>query len=105
MTRSWSDAIDGFETISETEGLRVVLLTLSGEQCVPWHLHTEISDVFFCLEGRLRIERRDDDGGRLGAGDRYTVPPGAAHRVSALGGDRCRFLVVQGVGRYDFVPL
>jgi hypothetical protein len=26
------------------------------------------------------------------------------HRVSGTDGDRCKFLIIQGIGRYDFVP-
>lgn len=93
------------ELIAEAPGLRVQVLTVGAEQCVPWHHHTRISDTFFCLEGQLVLETRDPAGVlHLLAGQRATVPPMQPHRVTSAGGVRCRFLIVQGVGDYDYVP-
>jgi hypothetical protein len=40
----------------------------------------------------------------LRAGQRATVPPLQPHRVTAAEGARCRFVIVQGVGTYDYLP-
>jgi quercetin dioxygenase-like cupin family protein len=94
------------EVVAETPDLRVVILTLAPEQFVPWHFHSNVSDIFFCLEGPMVVRTQ---GGRtqqeLAPGERYDVPPRTAHHVSGKDGGRCKFAIVQGVGTYDFVPV
>lgn len=98
--------LEDYEIVAESEGLRVVVLTIGPDQCVPWHLHTEIADRFFCLQGPMVVETQGpDDSHELNAGERLTVPAGCPHRVSAKDNGRCQFAIVQGVGEYDFVPL
>jgi mannose-6-phosphate isomerase-like protein (cupin superfamily) len=58
------------------------------------------------LEGRLRIFLRDPkEDVRLGPGETYAVRPGRAHLVTNAGDTSATFLVLQGIGEYDFVPL
>jgi mannose-6-phosphate isomerase-like protein (cupin superfamily) len=80
-----------------------------GEE-VPWHHHTEVFDVFYCLEGTLVVEREDVFSGErltpieLHVGDSLKLEPGTAHRpYNPAAAGRCRFLLVQGVGEYDFL--
>ena len=40
----------------------------------------------------------------IGKGDTLKIPCGRSHRVMGLKGEVCRFLIIQGVGEYDFVP-
>ncbi len=42
---------------------------------------------------------------RLEPGETYTVPPKRPHLVTNAGENSAVFLVLQGVGEYDFVPL
>lgn len=73
--------IEGRELIADAPGLRVQVLTIGPEQCVPWHHHTEISDTFFCLEGPMIVETREPEAAvRLEVGQRTTVPPGQPRR-------------------------
>ena len=105
MSESPSYEIEGRELIAETEGLRVQELTVGPGGCVPWHHHTVITDTFFCLEGPMLVETRGPDVvHRLRAGERAVVPPRVAHTVRAAEGGRCRFVLVQGVGEYDYRP-
>jgi quercetin dioxygenase-like cupin family protein len=94
------------ELVAEGADLRVQVLTLGPGQCVPWHYHTEITDHMVCLEGPMVVEtrapRRDY---RLAAGQRCTVPPKTAHYVHGDKDGPCKFLIVQGVGIYDFVAI
>jgi mannose-6-phosphate isomerase-like protein (cupin superfamily) len=97
--------LDGRELIAEAPGLRVQVLTVGPDQCVPWHHHTRISDSFFCLEGHMVLETRNPSSVvQLLAGERAIVPPMQPHRVTAGEGVRCRFVIVQGVGTYDYLP-
>ena len=92
------------ETIAAGSDVRARLYTLAPGEVIPWHYHTTVTDWYFCLAGRLRVETqvpRVDE--RLALGGSYKIPPKTAHRISN-GGNRedCRFLLLQGVGVYDF---
>ncbi len=91
-------------TVAEAPGLRVRRLGLAAGQCVPWHHHTLISDHFFCMEGPMEIRLRGPTSvKRLAPGEAFEVPPGRQHYVSGVDGRACRFMIVQGVGTYDYV--
>ena len=71
---------------------------------IPWHHHTEVIDHYYSLEGIVLIETRAPVGRReLNPGESATVTPLTAHHVSNSSGKPCRFLLIQGVGKYDFV--
>jgi len=91
---------------AERPGFRISELTISKTQQVPWHSHTQIQDTFYVLEGRLRLFLRDPkEEVRIGPGETYAVRPGRPHLVTNGGETSATFLVLQGIGEYDFVPL
>ena len=91
---------------AERPGFRISELQISAKQKVPWHYHSNVRDTFYVLEGRLRIFLRDPkEEIRLGPTETYTVPPRRPHLVKSEGGGSATFLVLQGIGEYDFVPL
>ncbi len=94
------------ETIAEAPNLRVRLLSLGEGQCVPWHYHNNITDTFFCMEGPIQVTTRDPDKVHvLNPGGTCTVGPGTPHPVAGVDDRPCKFMVVQGVGVYDYVPV
>ena len=98
--------IAGRETVAEGKDLRVRVLTLGAGQCVPWHYHTDITDSFVCLEGPMVVETRAPRATHvLRPGERCAVGPKTAHYVHGLDDGPCKFLIVQGVGVYDYVPV
>jgi quercetin dioxygenase-like cupin family protein len=107
QTRNRGDyTIAGRELVAEGADLRVQVLSLAAGQCVPWHYHSEISDSFVCLEGPIVVETRAPrQVYRLLPGERCAVPPKTAHYVHGEADSPCKFLIVQGVGVYDFVPV
>ena len=87
-------------------GFRINELQISPSQKVPWHYHSHIQDTFYVLEGHLRVFLRDPkEEVRLGPGDTYAVEPRRPHLVTNAGDTSATFLVLQGIGEYDFVPL
>ncbi len=93
-------------TIAETPNLRVRLLSLGDGQCVPWHYHSNITDTFFCMEGPMRVSTRNPDGEYvLEPGGTCAINPRTAHHVAGVDGRPCKFMIVQGVGAYDYVPV
>ena len=97
------------EVIAETDNLRVVLMTLAPGEATPWHHHSEITDTTFALTGAVRVEIRLETGPErlerreLFPGAPCCIKPGTVHRVVNAGGDPCSFLLVQGLGKYDFL--
>lgn len=87
-------------------GFRITELTIGPTQQVPWHYHTRTQDTFYVLEGGLRVYLRDPkEEVRLGPGQTYTVCAGRPHLVVNGAQGSATFLVLQGIGEYDFVPL
>jgi len=87
-------------------GFRITELQLSAKQKVPWHTHTHVADTFYVLEGTLRIFLQEPkEEVRLAPGETYRVPPRRPHLVTNAGAASVSFLVLQGIGEYDFVPL
>jgi mannose-6-phosphate isomerase-like protein (cupin superfamily) len=87
-------------------GFRITELQLSPSQKVPWHSHTNVSDTFYVLEGDLRIYLQEPkEAVRLAPGETYRVAPKRPHLVANGGASSVTFLVLQGIGEYDFVPL
>ena len=73
---------------------------------MPWHYHSNVQDTFYVLKGKLRIFLQEPkEEVRLAAGETYTVRPRRAHLVTNGGEASATFLVLQGIGEYDFVPL
>jgi quercetin dioxygenase-like cupin family protein len=91
---------------AERPGFRISELQISSSQQVPWHCHTHVQDTFYVLEGRLRLFLRDPkEEVRLGPAETYSVRPGRPHLVTNGGDGSATFLVLQGIGEYDYVPL
>ena len=87
-------------------GFRITEIQLSKTQKVPWHYHNNVQDTFYVLKGNLRLLLRDPrEEVRLGPSDTYSVKPRRPHLVANGGEGSATFLVLQGIGEYDFVPL
>ena len=73
---------------------------------MPWHSHTNVQDTFYVLQCRLRLFLREPkEEVRLGPGETYTVRARRPHLVTNGGDASAVFLVLQGIGEYDYVPL
>jgi len=87
-------------------GFRITELQISKKQKVPWHYHNNVQDTFYVLQGSLRIFMQDPkEEVRLGIGETHSVRPRRPHLVTNAGDGPATFLVLQGIGEYDFVPL
>jgi quercetin dioxygenase-like cupin family protein len=87
-------------------GFRIAELQISPTQSVPWHYHNEIQDTFYVISGAIRIFMRDpSEEICLSPGQTFSVRPGRPHLVTNAGNTSTVFLVLQGIGEYDFVGL
>ena len=94
----------GEEVLLRTPDVQVRSMRLRPHEAVPWHLHTAVDDVVVCLHGLIEVRFRE--GGRrvtLSPGQRDRVPARTVHQVANLSGTDSEYLLIQGVGRYDFV--
>jgi quercetin dioxygenase-like cupin family protein len=87
-------------------GFHISELQLSPTQTVPWHFHTNIADTFYVLEGEMRLFlQKPKQEVRLQPGETFTAEARRPHLVTNAGKTSVTFLVLQGIGEYDFVPL
>lgn len=90
--------------VAKSDDVLVREYTLDPGETIPWHRHTAVSDYYYGLEGTVAVETRAPAARHeLGAGQAATVTPPTVHQVSNPGKAPCRFLLVQGVGAYDFI--
>jgi quercetin dioxygenase-like cupin family protein len=98
--------VERFAEHAARPGFRIAELQISVNQKVPWHFHSHVQDTFYVIQGLLRIFLRDPkEEVRLGPGETYSVKPQRPHLVTNGGDTSATFLVLQGIGEYDFVPL
>ena len=91
---------------AERPGFRISELQISPTQQVPWHYHTNVQDTFYVLQGSIRLFLRDPkEEIRLAPGETFAVRAGRPHLVVNGGTTSATFLVLQGIGEYDYVPL
>ena len=87
-------------------GFRITEPQLSKKQKVPWHYHDRIEDTFYVIKGILRVFMQDPkEEVRLTPGQTLKVKARRPHLVTNGGEESVSFLVLQGVGEYEYVPL
>jgi quercetin dioxygenase-like cupin family protein len=81
------------------------VFTLAPGETIPWHYHRESTDYYFVLEGVLSISTREPDIRQrsFSVGSSHKILPGMPHLVANGGNSDCRFLLLQGVGAYDWI--
>jgi quercetin dioxygenase-like cupin family protein len=91
---------------AERPGFRISELQIGPRQEVPWHYHSQVQDTFYVLQGRIRVSLRSPEETReLGPGETTVAAVRRPHRVTNAGEGSAIFLVLQGIGQYDFVAL
>lgn len=90
-------------TILQTTEVRVREMFLEPGREVSWHFHTEVTDTMYCLRGQMKVELKAPSEERLlRPGDGCEIVAGRPHRITVTGAEPVRYLLIQGVGRYDF---
>jgi quercetin dioxygenase-like cupin family protein len=92
------------QIILQTPEVRVAEFALAPGAGQPWHRHSEVTDSFYGLEGLTEIEVREPARRViLRPGEKFSVAPGSVHRARNAHDGNSRYLLIQGVGKYDFV--
>ena len=90
--------------IVKTDNVLVREMVLEKDAATEWHHHSEVSDYFVCLTGWVRVETQNpDETFSLHPGETAEVKPPQVHRVVNVHDGRSVYLLVQGVGAYDFI--
>jgi quercetin dioxygenase-like cupin family protein len=80
------------------------LLTLAPGDNIPWHYHSEVTDHYFVLRGILTVNAKNTgEAHDLEVGSHHEITPGTTHSLSNRNGLDCQFLLLQGVGEYDWI--
>jgi quercetin dioxygenase-like cupin family protein len=95
------------EPVVKSTDVQARVFTLAPGDRIPWHYHRHSTDHYFVLEGVLSISTREPDlkVRSFPVGSRYKTGPGTPHLVANDSDADCRFLLLQGVGQYDFNPI
>ncbi|MBV8337090.1 MAG: cupin domain-containing protein [Alphaproteobacteria bacterium] len=104
MAQGQGYAVKSIKPVAVGSDVQARLFTLAPGEMIPWHFHSEVTDWYFVLEGALSIETRAPaDRRELAVGETYHIKPKTAHLISNRSPGDTRFLLVQGVGHYDFL--
>jgi quercetin dioxygenase-like cupin family protein len=99
-----SGARRNVKVVLQTSDVRIVEYTLATGERHPWHHHSEVSDRIYCLEGLIGVDLREPSRQfRLQPGENCEVPVGVVHHVSNAGAGTGRYLLVQALGKYDYI--
>jgi quercetin dioxygenase-like cupin family protein len=89
--------------IIKTENVLVRIMKLEKDASTEWHFHTQVFDFFVCLKGAIQVETKNPDKKTsLQPGQQAEVSPMKVHRVMNIYDGKSEYLLVQGVGSYDF---
>jgi len=104
MAQGAGYVVKSVEPIAIGSDVQARLFILAPGETIPWHFHSAVTDSYFVLEGALSIETRAPaDRQLLAVGGTYRIPPKTAHLIANRSDTDTRFLLVQGVGTYDFL--
>jgi mannose-6-phosphate isomerase-like protein (cupin superfamily) len=91
------------EVLVKTDTVRVRIMALAPREVATWHFHTQVNDDIFCLTGRIMVRmQKPDEEIRLSPGQRVRIETDRAHQLENLEERESTYLLVQGVGLYDF---
>ncbi len=91
------------EVIVKTDNVRVRVMRLRPRELAEWHYHSQVTDDIFCLDGKIIVRMQEpDEEIHLSPGQRARVEPGRNHQLENLNDEDAAYLLVQGIGKYDF---
>jgi quercetin dioxygenase-like cupin family protein len=92
--------------VFSTDEVQVSYLVLAPEEEVPWHFHSNVCDTFYVLRGPVTISTREPDGTAvISTGETFQTRERQPHRVHNTSDHEVSFVLIQGVGKFDFHPL
>ena len=103
-TRRSNYQVKRVEPVMVGSDMQARLFTLAPRDKIPWHCHSECADHYFVLEGTLTIlTRKLKREKTVRVGNSYRIAPGTPHLISNRSAADCRFLLLQGIGKCDWI--
>ena len=81
------------KTVADLDDYEVKLVRIEGD--FVWHQHEEADEMFFVINGALRMDFRDRQVD-IGAGEMIVVPRGVEHKPFAAA--ECRIMLLERKG-------
>ena len=98
--------IQVLERLHSTDDVQVSRLVLAPGEEVPWHFHSNVADTFYIMRGPVTIHTRAPDSTVvLEAGAVFQTRERQPHRVVNDSHREVSFVLIQGVGKFDFHEL
>ena len=98
--------IQTLERIFSTEEVRVSHLVLAPGEEVPWHFHSDVRDTFYVMRGPVTVYTREPDSTTvINGGEVLQTRKRQPHRVVNGSDHDVAFVLIQGVGKFDFQDL
>lgn len=92
------------QILIDTPTVRVRILTLEKGDVIPWHHHTQVIDHTVCLEGAIEIHLQGpEETLTLTPGNHHQIQPKRIHTIINPSEAPARYILIQGVGEYDFI--
>lgn len=92
------------KVVVHTADVRVVEYMLEPGDSHPWHYHSQVSDRVYCLEGLIGVDIQAPSQRLVSRpGESCEVSPKTVHHVNNAGDDTSRYLLVQALGKYDYI--
>jgi quercetin dioxygenase-like cupin family protein len=96
--------VKNIESVAIGSDMQARLFTLAPGDEIPWHFHKECTDYYFVLEGVLSVATNEQSHTlKITTGNNYRIAPGIPHRIANQSAADCRFLLIQGVGKCDWI--
>jgi len=93
------------EVILQTENVQVRVIELRPGEVAPLHHHTEVTDDMFGVSGEIIvIAKNPEEKTVLTPGVHCKIEPGRVHQIiNNLKNEGSKYLLIQGIGKYDFI--
>jgi quercetin dioxygenase-like cupin family protein len=91
------------EIICQSADIRAMEITLAPRFDTPEHHHSEVEEICYCLSGELTVVSSGESPLTLLPGQRKRLASGLPHQLRNRTESPCRFLLIHGVGKFDFV--
>lgn len=94
------------EVILKSADVQARVLRLAPDGATKWHYHSEVTDTMICLQGRITVALWNPQESReLSPGEYCSIPPSRIHSVKNAHSGESTYLLIQGVGQYDFIAV
>ncbi len=102
-TKTVNYHVKDIEPVMIGSDVRARMFTLAPGDVIPWHYHRETADHYFVLQGELTVSTRlPEETQAVEVGRNYRIAPGRPHLIANHSAADCQFLLLQGVGTFDW---